>query len=59
MVDESDRPRIARATAYFEVELIDLADDDFYARNTTHYGPQYAEDNSKVWLLLKKSLLTL
>lgn len=57
VVDESDRPRITRATAYFEVELINLADDDFYARNTTHHGPQYAEDNSKVWLLLKKSLL--
>lgn len=57
VVDEADRPRITRTTAYFEVELINLADDEFYARNNTHHGPQYTEDNAKVWMLLKKSLL--
>ena len=26
-------------------------------KNTTHHGPQYQEDNSNIWMLLKKSLL--
>ena len=57
VVDETDRPRVTRATPLFEVELINLANDDFFVTNTTHVGPLYADDNSKVWMLIKKSLL--
>lgn len=57
VVDETDRPRITRATPLFEVELINLLDNGFFASNTTHYGPSFVEDNNKVWMLLKKSLL--
>jgi len=57
VVDETDRPRITCATPLFEVELINLIDEDFFASNTTHFGPSFTEDNSKVWMLLKKSLL--
>ena len=57
VVDGTDRPRITRATPLFEVELINLDSDDFFAANATHVGPQYADDNAKVWMLLKKSLL--
>ena len=57
VVNEADRPRITRATPLFEVELINLQDEDFFVTNTTHSGSLYPEDNSKVWMLLKKSLL--
>ena len=57
VTDESERPRITRATAFLEVATMDLSDDSFFAANTTHHGPAYVEDNSKVWMLIKKSLL--
>ena len=57
VVDETQRPRVTQATPLFEAELINLNDDDFFASNTTHSGPSYSEDNGKVWMLLKKSLL--
>lgn len=57
VINEVDRPRVTRTTPLFEVELINLNDPDFYASNTTHSGPQFNEDNHKVWLLIKKSLL--
>ena len=57
VIDESERPRITRATAFLEVAVMDLSDDSFFAAHTTHHGPSYTEDNSKVWMLIKKSLL--
>ncbi len=57
VIKEGQRPRVTGATPLFEVELINLNDDGFFATNTTHSGPLFAEDNSKVWVLLKKSLL--
>ena len=57
MVDKSDQPRILHATTLLEVDAIDLSDDSSFTTNTTYYGPLYAEDNSKVWMLIKKSLL--
>ena len=57
IIDDTERPRITRATPLFEDEIIDTADIEFLKKNTTHHGPQYQEDNSKVWMLLKKSLL--
>ena len=57
VINDADRPQITRATPLFEVELINLQDEDFFVTNTTHSGPLYPEDNSKVWMLLKKSLL--
>ena len=57
VVDENERPRITRATPLKEVDFIDLNDDSTYASNTTHSGPQYKDDNAKVWMLMKKSLL--
>lgn len=44
-------------TALIEVKCINLLDDTFDASNTTHYGSQIFEENIKVWMLLKKSLL--
>ena len=57
VIDTTDRPRVARATPLIETDAIDLSDDSFFASYTTHYGPPYSEDNSKVWMLIKKSLL--
>ena len=57
VVNEAARPRVVRATPLFEVELIDLNDLEFYAASTIHNGPQFAEDNAQVWMLIKKSLL--
>ena len=57
VVNEAARPRVIRSTPLFEVELIDLSDLEFYAASTIHNGPQFVEDNAKVWMLLKKSLL--
>ncbi len=57
VVDETDWTRITGTTPLFKVELIDLNDLDFYASSTTHTGPKFSEDNHKVWMLIKKSLL--
>ena len=57
VIDCTERPRITRATQLFEVEVIDMGDVELLKTNTTHHGPQYKDDNSKVWMLLKKSLL--
>ena len=57
VIDESERPRITRTTAFLEIDVMDLSDDSFFAANTTHHGPLFTEDNSKVWMLIKKSLL--
>ena len=57
VIDETERPRITRNTPLREVDFIDLHDQTNYASTTTHSGPQYKEDNGKVWMLLKKSLL--
>ena len=57
VVDISDRPRVSRATPLIEVDAIDLSDDCFFASHTTHYGALYVEDNTKIWMLTKKSLL--
>ena len=57
VINDTERPRITRSTPLFEEERIDTADIEFLRKNTTHHGPQYQEDNSKVWMLLKKSLL--
>ena len=57
VIDGTERPRITRTTPLFEVETIDMGDIDLIKSNTTHHGPQFKEDNSKVWMLLKKSLL--
>ena len=57
VIDGTERPRITRATPLFEVETIDMGDIELIKTNTTHHGPQFKEDNSKVWMLLKKSLL--
>ena len=57
VVDNTVRPQVTRATQLFEVELINTGDVEFLKGDTIHFGPQYQEDNSKVWMLLKKSLL--
>ena len=57
VIDGVERPRITRLTLLFEVETIDMGDIKLLKTNTTHHGLQYKEDNSKVWMLLKKSLL--
>ena len=57
VVDETTRPRVTRATPLYEVELINAGDVEFLKTNTIHVGAHYQEDNAKVWMLLKKSLL--
>lgn len=57
VINEAMRPRVIRTTPLFEVEVIDLNDLEFYAASSIHHGPQFVEDNSKVWMLIKKSLL--
>ena len=57
LVYKSDCPLISRATPLIKVGIIDLLDDLFFASNTTHYGSLYTEDDTKVWMLIKKSLL--
>ena len=57
VINDSDRSHISRATPFIETDSMDLADDSFFAEHTTHYGALFTEDNAKVWMLIKKSLL--
>ena len=57
VIDDTDRPQVTRTTPLIETDAIDLLDDSFFARYATHHGALYSEDNSKVWMLIKKSLL--
>ena len=57
VVDETERLRITRATAFLEIDVMALSDDSLFATNTTHHGPLFIEDNMKVWILIKKLLL--
>ena len=57
IVDPTPRT-IKRANQdYIDVDSTNLESWDIYAQNQVHFGPHFRKDNSKVWQLLKRSLL--
>ncbi len=57
VTDDSAWSQVTRVTQLFEIKFINTGDIEFLKTNTIHYGPHYRDDNSKVWMLLKKLLL--
>ena len=55
----NDNPKSTKRAnqAYNEIPSIQLNSWEFYAENIIHYGSHFKADNSKVWHLLKRSLL--
>ena len=57
VVDETPRAVTYGNQAYLEVATINLNSLEVYSSNMTHFGTHFKKDSSKVWQMLKKSLL--
>ena len=57
IVDDTARSATRLNQAFIQVPSISLNSWDIYSQNMVHFGPHYCKDNSKVWQLLKRSLL--
>ena len=57
IVDGTPRPATRSNQSFIAVEMISLDSWQVYSQSMVHFGPHYRKDNSKVWQLLKRSLL--
>lgn len=57
VIDTTDRAAITARTPLVEEDDIDVYNMEFIGTLATHHGSQYAKDNKKVLLLLKKHLM--
>ena len=57
IVDETPRPATRSNQGFISVTSISLDSWEVYTQSMIHFGPHYRKDNSKVWQLLKRSLL--
>ena len=57
VIDSTERPTKYRNQPYVEVPTIEIESWDTYKEQMVHFGAHFKRDNTKVWQLLKKSLL--
>ena len=57
ILDDTERTITSRSHPYNQVPTINIESWETYKEEIVHFGPHVERDNTKVWQLIKKSLL--